>query len=65
MHTSRVDNSMMVHTSTIDSTGFDNCIRMQLVWIRYLSFFIQGGLLGKPKVILGDIGYPPTRRTSI
>ena len=44
--------------------GFINCIRSQLVWTRYLPFDLRW-LVGKPKVILSDIGYQPTRRTSI
>ena len=31
----------------------------------YTYRLIQGGLLGKPKVILDDIRYRPTRKTSI
>ena len=46
---------MIVYKSTVDSTGFDSCIELQLVLDTYI--LIQDGLLGKPKVTLGDIGF--------
>ena len=38
VHTSRVDNPVIVHKSTVDRIGFDNFMELQLVWTRYLPF---------------------------
>ena len=44
----------------------DSLIAYDCNWYGQDAYLLtQGGLLGKPKVILSDIGYQTTRRTSI
>ena len=44
----------------------DSLIAYDCNWYEQDTYLVtQDGLLGKPKIILGDIGYQPTRRTSI
>ena len=44
----------------------DSLIAYDYNWYGEDTYLLtQDGLLGKPKVILDDIGYRPTKRTSI